>query len=40
MVNNAAVNMGVRISFRVSVFMSSDHYLEVGLPGCVVILVF
>ena len=38
MVNNAAVNVGVQVSFRVPAFGSLGVYPEVGLLGHVVIL--
>ena len=36
-VNNAAVNIGVHISFRVSVSFSLDKYPEVELLDCMVV---
>lgn len=37
-VTKAAVNRGVRVSFRVSVFVSLDKYLEIELLGHMVVL--
>ena len=37
-VTNAAVNMGVQICFEIIVSFPSDRYLEVELPGHMVVL--
>ena len=39
-INNAAMNIGVHVSFRISVFFSPDLFLRVELVGHTVALFF